>query len=337
MATNTTLVVPAETPVAIVSGVDAAPLAARPAYGRLARRVLSAVVPAVAVCLVARHLGSSGATLRAIGHVDPIGLAGVVGLAVSVYVLSGIGLRAAAARPLRLGPTIGVQLAAAFANRVTVGGAGGVVTNVRYLERNGSTRAEAVSALSLQWIVRLVVHVLAIVAIVSLTHARLPFRPSMPDPPDGLVIAGAVVAAMAVTGLARWGIPYCRRLVAQAAAIAALVVEAAREPRRVLTLAACATGATAASTLGLLVALHAVGASASIGAVAMAYFGSSAAAALIPTPGGVGAVETALVAALVGLGVAAAPALAAVLVFRLVSYLLGLVPGAIAYRLMRAR
>jgi len=69
----------------------------------------------------------------------------------------------------------------------------------------------------------------------------------------------------------------------------------------------------------------------------MAYFGSSAAAALIPTPGGVGAVETALVAALVGLGVPAAPALAAVLVFRLVSYLLGLVPGAVAYRLMRTR
>jgi glycosyltransferase 2 family protein len=294
--------------------------------------VLSVLVPAVAALLVWRRLSSSGAALRAIGQVDPAWLVGVIGLALSGYVLSGIALRAAAARTLPLGRTIGVQLAAAFANRVTIGGAGGLVTNVRYLERTGSTRTEAMSALSLQWAVRLLVHVVAIIAVGSWAHSRLPARWSPPDPPDAWLVVGAPLAAAAIVVLARWGIPLCRRLMAQAAVVAALAVDAAREPRRVIVLVGCAAGTTAASVAGLVVSLHAVGVSPSPASVATVYLASSAAAALIPTPGGIGAVEAALVAGLVGLGIGAGPALSGVLVFRVVTYLIGLVPGGIAYR-----
>jgi undecaprenyl-diphosphatase len=286
------------------------------------------------VFLVWRRLSSSGAALSALGRVHPVGLAAVIGLALSGYVLSAIGLGAAAARPLPLGRTVGAQLAAAFANRVTVGGTGGLVTNMRYLERTGSTRTEAMSALSLQWVIRLAVHLVAIVALGSLAHSKLRSRWSLPDPPDAWIVVGAPFAAIAVIGLARWGMPLCRRLMTQAAAVTALVVDAAREPRRVLVLAGCAAGTTAASATGLVVSLHAAGASASPASVATVYLAGSAAAALIPTPGGVGAVETALVAGLIGVGVAPGPALAGVLVFRLVTYLLGLVPGAIAYRVI---
>jgi uncharacterized membrane protein YbhN (UPF0104 family) len=79
-------------------------------------------------------------------------------------------------------------------------------------------------------------------------------------------------------------------------------------------------------------ALHAVGAAPPTASVAAVYLASSAAAALIPTPGGIGAVEAALVAGVIGLGVGPGPALAGVLVFRLVAYLFGLVGGAAAYR-----
>ncbi|HKA04101.1 MAG TPA: lysylphosphatidylglycerol synthase transmembrane domain-containing protein [Acidimicrobiales bacterium] len=295
------------------------------------------LVPAVAVVLLWKRLSHSSAALSAIGEVDPAWLVGVIGLALSGYVLSSIGLRTAADRSLPLGRTIGVQLAAAFANRVTIGGTGGLVTNVRYLERSGSTRTEAMSALSLQWVVRLLVHLVAIVAVGSLAHSRLPVRWSPPDPPDAWLVVGAPLAAAAVVVMARWGIPLCRRLMAQAAAVAAMAVDAARDPRRMLVLVGCATGTTAASVAGLVVSLHAVGVSPSPASVATVYLASSAAAALIPTPGGIGAVEAALVAGLVSLGIGAGPALSGVLVFRLVTYLIGLVPGGIAYRVLAAR
>ena len=101
-----------------------------------------------------------------------------------------------------------------------------------------------------------------------------------------------------------------------------------------LVLAACAAGTTATSAAGLVVSLHAAGASPSPAGVATVYLASSAAAALIPTPGGIGAVEAALVAGLIGIGVMPGPALAGVLVFRLVTYVIGLVPGAVAYRVI---
>jgi hypothetical protein len=163
-------------------GVDAGPSVLGWAVVRITRRVLSVLVPSVAVFLVWRRLSSSGAALSALGRVHPVGLAAVIGLALSGYVLSAIGLGAAAARPLPLGRTVGAQLAAAFANRVTVGGTGGLVTNMRYLERTGSTRTEAMSALSLQWVIRLAVHLVAIVALGSLAHSKLRSRWSLPDP-----------------------------------------------------------------------------------------------------------------------------------------------------------
>ncbi|MFF1278372.1 lysylphosphatidylglycerol synthase domain-containing protein [Streptomyces marokkonensis] len=49
----------------------------------------------------------------------------------------------------------------------------------------------------------------------------------------------------------------------------------------------------------------------------------------LPTPGGLGSVEAALVVALVAVGGAAAPATAVVLVFRVVTVWLPLLPGAL--------
>jgi uncharacterized protein (TIRG00374 family) len=84
-------------------------------------------------------------------------------------------------------------------------------------------------------------------------------------------------------------------------------------------------------------ALRAVGAPVALSDVMIVYLAAAAAATISPTPGGLGAIEIALVAGLSQTGIPAAPALAAVLVYRLVSYWLPIVPGLLAYRWLRRR
>ncbi|WP_346085475.1 lysylphosphatidylglycerol synthase domain-containing protein, partial [Streptomyces thermocarboxydus] len=63
--------------------------------------------------------------------------------------------------------------------------------------------------------------------------------------------------------------------------------------------------------------------------LAVAYLAATVAVALVPTPGGIGSVEAALVGALVAAGGTAAVATAVVVVFRLLTVWLPLLPGAL--------
>ena len=61
----------------------------------------------------------------------------------------------------------------------------------------------------------------------------------------------------------------------------------------------------------------------------------SALAAVAPTPGGLGAIEAALVAGLTGVGMSSGLAVSAVLLYRLATYWLPVVPGWLSWRLLQ--
>jgi undecaprenyl-diphosphatase len=71
-----------------------------------------------------------------------------------------------------------------------------------------------------------------------------------------------------------------------------------------------------------------------VGAV---YLGASALAAAAPTPGGLGAIEAALIAGLTGVGMLAGPAVSAVLLYRLATYWLPVLPGWLSWRFLQRR
>jgi undecaprenyl-diphosphatase len=83
--------------------------------------------------------------------------------------------------------------------------------------------------------------------------------------------------------------------------------------------------------------VEAFGGGAGIIVIGAVYLGASALAAAAPTPGGLGAIEAALVAGLTGVGMAAGPAVSAVLLYRLATYWLPVVPGWLAWRALLRR
>ena len=90
-------------------------------------------------------------------------------------------------------------------------------------------------------------------------------------------------------------------------------------------------GGSLAITLGYVLALEvavaAFGAGPSFTAVALVYLVGSVVFSVAPTPGGIGAVEATLIAGLTSAGMPSATAVAAVLVYRLATFWLPLLPG----------
>jgi uncharacterized membrane protein YbhN (UPF0104 family) len=74
---------------------------------------------------------------------------------------------------------------------------------------------------------------------------------------------------------------------------------------------------------------------ASLAAIALVYLTAGSVASAAPTPGGVGAVEAVLLAALTG--IASPQALAAVFLFRIATFWLPIIPGAVAFRWLTSR
>jgi uncharacterized protein (TIRG00374 family) len=95
--------------------------------------------------------------------------------------------------------------------------------------------------------------------------------------------------------------------------------------------------AQAVGAVILLVALRGVGVGAELGMVELArvYFVVTLLSAFVPVPGGVGVVEAGLTGALVAAGVDPSSALAGVLVYRLITYVVPIVLGALLYVVWR--
>jgi uncharacterized membrane protein YbhN (UPF0104 family) len=75
----------------------------------------------------------------------------------------------------------------------------------------------------------------------------------------------------------------------------------------------------------------------SIAAAGAAYTGAAVLASVAPTRGGVGAVGAALIAGLTGIGVRVSHATPAVLVYRLITYCLVMLPGWISLQVLHKR
>ena len=115
------------------------------------------------------------------------------------------------------------------------------------------------------------------------------------------------------------------------------VRELLTDPRRCALMQAGSIGNSLLQLASFWFVLHAFGASVGIAAMGAVLFGGKALAGAAPTPGGVGAVEAALIGGLTGAGVDPAVATPAVLVFRLLTNWLVVIPGWFALRTLRAR
>lgn len=321
--------------------VAAAAGVARPSLqhpGHVAVRNLAPVLGAgLALYLLLPRAAQSGRAVAAL-HGAKWGWLGATAAAVlASYVMASVALLAAAQPRLAFGRTLVVQLASAFTNRLSPAGLGGMATNIRYLERAGAERSSAVATIGLTSLAGFIVHVAALSVLVPLAGAAGPVLPS-PDPTDHpLVLVGVVLFGVTASAVLVWKRRLWKQAAAAAGSAATSLMAILRTPNRALALFVGSAGVTTAYTIALVASLRAFGVNLPLVRVAAVYLGASAVAAAAPTPGGLGPLEAGLVAGATASGAPAGPTVAAVIAYRLITYWLPVLPGAISFRALRTR
>jgi glycosyltransferase 2 family protein len=257
----------------------------------------------------------------------------LVGLALSAltYVGATLSLSGFVLEKLSWTRTLLAQLAGSFVTLVTPAAVGGVALNIRYLHKAKVPPADAASSVGVSQVFAFALHMLLLVLFIALaggSHST-PFHP-----PGWSYIA---LGVLGVAVLAVFALPAGRRLVRSRVApalgqVMPRLLDIAQRPAKLAEGTAGALLLTLCYILCLDASVRAVGwGHAPFFAIAVVYLTGNAIGSVVPTPGGLGAVEVALSGGLTTIAhVPGAFALSAVLVFRLLSFWLPIPIGWVA-------
>jgi uncharacterized membrane protein YbhN (UPF0104 family) len=246
---------------------------------------------------------------------------GAVALALSAvtYVGAALSLSGFVAERLNFPRTLLVQLAGSFVTLVTPAAVGGAALNVRYLQRRRVPAPVAVASVGVSQLAAFVLHILLLVVFAAIAGTGTK-SPITPPTWAYFVLAGLVVLAGAVLA-----IPAGRRLVRARLSptfgqVLPRLLGIAQHPRKLAEGIGGALLLSLAYILCLAACVAAFGLSVPFAKIGFVYLTGSAIGSIIPTPGGLGAVEAALTAGLTASGVPGAVAVSAVLLFRLLTF-----------------
>ena len=253
------------------------------------------------------------------------------------YVGGALNLMGGFVQRLSLGLTTAEQLGGSFINRITPVKVGGMAVNVRYLQKQGLDSATTIGGVGISMLVAAAMHI----ALTAVFIVWAGSKASIVDLPSSTTILLVLVAVAAVVGLAMIIRP-ARRLIRTA--VVPQVEKAARELREALRdparLSLSFLGALLmdlAYIVALFASVRAFGAPVSVAVAGAVYLTGTAVASAAPTPGGVGAVEAALIAGLTATGVPDELAVPAVLVYRVATFWLPVLPGWLAFTVLTRR
>ena len=266
---------------------------------------------------------------------DPLWMLVALGLSALTYVAAALSLSGFVPGRLNFIRTMLAQLAGSFVTLVTPAAVGGAALNVRYLQRNKVPPAVAAASVGVVQVVAFVLHILLLVVFLAITGARS--HSLRPPTWVYFVIAGLVVAALIVAAVPSGRRLRRARLAPALGQVLPRLLEVLQQPRKLAEGIGGALMLTACYILCLDACVRAFGGSLSLTGAAVVYLTGSALGSLVPTPGGLGAVEAALAAGLTATGMAAATAVSAVLLFRLLTFWLPVPVGWGAFSYLRRR
>ena len=303
------------------------------------RTAVSIAAMAVAFYVLLPQLARAEETAQAAASANWWWLAPIVAGSTATYFFAALAFVASAPGPLPYLSAVRLQVASSFVSQIAPANTGGLAAGVRFLRRAGFEPAAATTAVGLNAIGGLAVHLSLTAAFIAWTGTSGVGGFSLPQANTLLVVIAVVLSA---SGLVIGLVPSVRRrvakpLIAHARTAAQTLTTVVTDPVRVLELLAGATGITLCYTLTLAAAIQAFGGGISFPQIGVAYLVSSALASAAPTPGGLGALEAALAATLTGYGMGDTAAISAVLTFRLATFWLPVLPGWLMFQQMQRR
>jgi uncharacterized membrane protein YbhN (UPF0104 family) len=243
-------------------------------------------------------------------------------IAQTAFVGSGVSVRGAVAIPLALLPCVVLQSAIKFINLTVPSSAGRIGTNLRFLQRMGVPRGDAVAAGAVDDISETMVQAALFLLALPFVGVALDTSQFRGAGPSRRLLIGIAIA-LVVSGVIVLAIPKVRaRVVPGVRSALSSLWGVARVRRKRLEL----FGGNVASELSYAVALGAAclayGVHLNLAQLVFVNTSASVLSGLIPVPGGIGAAEAALSAGFIALGVDESTAFAIALTKRLTTFYL---------------
>jgi undecaprenyl-diphosphatase len=304
-------------------------------HKRAKGRVLLLILFLLLIYVVVPRLGNFSDSIDAIKDAR-FGYVALGALAtVGTYILAAGIYQSLALRPLRFRRTMLVQTANGFANRLLPAGLGGLALNIQYLKKSGHTLTEALVVAGMNNTLGMVGHTILLLGILIFGGSQLVDQHELPHVKFGGWIALAILMLVVVNILVFRKLR--RHLYTLSADVWRNVMVYRKKPASFVLALLLSVGLTCAYVMTFYLCGLAVDIDLPIGSMFAVFTVGLIATTATPTPGGLGGAEAGLVAGLVAFGVDASTGLACVLLYRLLTYWLPLLPGFAVFLAIRKK
>ena len=281
------------------------------------RTILTIAVAFIAVFVVVSSLNFND-LVSTMKSANPWWMAASAALACLIWVGSAVPLMALSPEKLRFGDTLIAQVAASIITVVAPAGVGPAALNLRYLRKRRVPTAAAVTTVTLmqisQALITIILLLLVMVSAGSSLSVSLPYGTILAVV---AVVMLAVGVIMAVPKVRRW---IWAKIEPTWQQVYPRLLWIIGQPRRLAAVVAGNLLMNIGYVGAFWTAMVAMGGSLNFSTVAITYLTANAAGSFIPSPGGIGTVETALTSGLTVAGVSSSVAIATALLYRLVTF-----------------
>jgi uncharacterized membrane protein YbhN (UPF0104 family) len=250
------------------------------------------------------------------------------GLTVVTFLLAAAVYRLLVLRPVAYKTLLGIELAAAFANRLLPSGIGGLGVHGIFLHHRRHTTAQATAVVSTNNLIGMLGHVILLAIILLLAPTQV-FASQLHI--DGFRVIGGICILLAVA----IGLTLVRPVKNFFRNLFASFKQYLKQPTLLFTALVVAMALTLTYVGILYASAHAVGINLAFGTVFVVFSIGVLLGTASPTPGGLIGVEAGMFTGFVAYNAASGPALASIVLYRLFTYLLPILPGALAFWLAR--
>ncbi|WP_231367317.1 lysylphosphatidylglycerol synthase transmembrane domain-containing protein [Schaalia sp. ZJ405] len=273
--------------------------------------------------------------VTAVTAANPVWMAISFALAALTWVGAAIALRALSTVKLPFAEAFTAQVAASIVTIVAPAGVGPAALNMRYLRQKKIPTALAVATVTIQQLAQLTITVSLLLIVMVVSGASLSV-----SLPFGMILA--IVAGIGIVVGGALLVPKIRRWVWEKIEptwqqVFPRLLWIGGQPRRILAVVAGNIIMNIGFIGSFWAALTAMGGSLDFASLAITYLASNSLGSVIPSPGGIGPVETALTAGLQVAGVSLSIGLPTAILYRLVTFY-GRIPfGWLAMKWMEKR
>ena len=281
------------------------------------RTIFTIAIAFIAVFIVVSSLNFSD-LVTTLTSANPWWMAASAVLACLIWVGSAVPLMALSPEKLRFRDTLIAQVAASIITVVAPAGVGPAALNLRYLRKRRVPTAAAVTTVTLmqisQALITIILLLLVMVSAGSSLSVSLPYGTILAVVAVVMLAVGVIVA---VPKVRRW---IWAKIQPTWQQVYPRLLWIIGQPRRLAAVVAGNLLMNIGYVGAFWTAMVAMGGSLNFSTVAITYLTANAAGSFIPSPGGIGTVETALTSGLTVAGVSSSVAIATALLYRLVTF-----------------